>query len=56
MKFLKLLIIVSSLSIPIHSYACWENDWDDDDSGWYDDWYDDDDYDDWYDDDDYRLR
>lgn len=51
MKFLKLLIIVLSLSIPIHSYACWENDWDDDDSGWYDDWYDDDDYDDWYDDD-----
>lgn len=55
MKFLKLLIIVLSLSIPIHSYACWENDWDDDDSSWYDDWYDDDDYDDWYDDDDYDI-
>lgn len=55
MKFLKLLIIVLSLSIPIHSYACWENDWDDDDSSWYDDWYDADDYDDWYDDDDYDI-
>ena len=44
MKYLKLLIIVLSLSVPIHSYACWENDWDDDDdSGWYDGWGDNDD-------------
>ena len=44
MKWIKLLIIVISLSLPIHSYACW----DDDDEGWYnnnddDDWWNDDD-------------
>lgn len=49
MKWIKLLIIVLSLSLPIHSYACWDDDWDDD-SGWYDDWYDDDD--DWWNNDD----
>ena len=43
MKWIKLLIIVISLSLPIHSYACW----DDDDEGWYnnnddDDWWNDD--------------
>lgn len=36
MKWIKLLIIILSLSQPIHSYACWDEDWDDD-SGWYDD-------------------
>ena len=50
MKWIKLLIIVLSLSLPIHSYACWDDDWDDDDSGWYDDWDDDDD--DWWNNDD----
>lgn len=34
MKWIKLLIIVISLSLPIHSYACWDDDWDDD-SGWW---------------------
>lgn len=48
MKWIKLLIIVLSLSLPIHSYACWDDDWDDD-FGWYDD-FDDDDW--WNDDDD----
>ena len=43
MKWIKLLIIVISLSLPIHSYACWDDDWDDD-SGW---WIGDDDFDDW---------
>lgn len=43
MKWIKLLIIVISLSLPIHSYACWDDDMDDDDEGWYnnnddDDW------------------
>ena len=59
MKWIKLLIIVISLSLPIHSYACWDDDWDDD-SGWwiggddFDDWNDfgqdddDNDFDDWY--------
>lgn len=45
MKWIKLLIIVISLSLPIHSYACWDDDWDDD-SGW---WIGDDDFDDWND-------
>ena len=31
MKWIKLLIIVISLSLPIHSYACWDDDMDDDD-------------------------
>ena len=54
MKWIKLLIIVISLSLPIHSYACWDDDMDDDDEGWYNNndddegWYnnndDDDDY------------
>ena len=35
MKWIKLLIIVISLSLPIHSYACWDDDMDDDDEGWY---------------------
>ena len=66
MKWIKLLIIVISLSLPIHSYACWDDDMDDDDEGWYnnnddDDWQNDDDDswddssddgDDWWDDDD----
>ena len=66
MKWIKLLIIVISLSLPIHSYACWDDDMDDDDEGWYnnndddvwqnddDDSWDDssDDGDDWWDDDD----
>lgn len=52
MKWIKLLIIVLSLSLPIHSYACWEEDWDDDDSGWYDDEEDDEEYDDWWNDED----
>ena len=48
MKWIKLLIIVISLSLPIHSYACWDDDMDDDDEGWYnhnddDDWWNDDD-------------
>ena len=48
MKWIKLLIIVISLSLPIHSYACWDDDMDDDDEGWYnnnddDDWQNDDD-------------
>ena len=34
MKWIKLLIIVISLSLPIHSYACWDDDMDDDDEGW----------------------
>ena len=43
MKWIKLLIIVISLSLPINSYACWDDDMDDDDEGWYnnnddDDW------------------
>lgn len=50
MKWIKLLIIVLSLSMPIHSYACWDDDWDDDDSGWYDD-EEEDDWDDWWNDD-----
>lgn len=29
MKWIKLLIIVISLSLPIHSYACWDDDMDD---------------------------
>lgn len=37
MKWIKLLIIVISLSLPIHSYACWDDDMDDDDDGWWDD-------------------
>lgn len=32
MKWIKLLIIVISLSLPIHSYACWDDDMDDDNS------------------------
>ena len=55
MKWIKLLIIVISLSLPIHSYACWDDDMDDDDdSGWYDDndngddWWNEDNYDDDY--------
>ena len=66
MKWIKPLIIVISLSLPIHSYACWDDDMDDDDEGWYnnnddDDWWNDDDDswddssddgDDWWDDDD----
>ena len=54
MKWIKLLIIVISLSLPINSYACWDDDMDDDDEGWYNNndddegWYnnndDDDDY------------
>ena len=55
MKWIKLLIIVISLSLPIHSYACWDDDMDDDDEGWYNN--DDDDDEGWYnnndDDDDY---
>ena len=48
MKWIKLLIIVISLSLPINSYACWDDDMDDDDEGWYnnnddDDWWNDDD-------------
>ena len=48
MKWIKPLIIVISLSLPIHSYACWDDDMDDDDEGWYnnnddDDWWNDDD-------------
>lgn len=39
MKLIKLLIIVLSLSIPIQSYACWDDDWDDN----YDPWDDEDD-------------
>ena len=35
MKWIKLLIIVISLSLPINSYACWDDDMDDDDEGWY---------------------
>lgn len=49
MKYLKLFIIMLSLSIPIHSYACWDDDWDDDShNGWYgdNDWNDDDDLED----------
>ena len=34
MKWIKLLIIVISLALPIHSYACWDDDMDDDDEGW----------------------
>ena len=45
MKWIKLLIIVISLWLPIHSYACWDDDWDDD-SGW---WIGDDEFDDWND-------
>lgn len=42
MKWIKLLIIVLSLSLPIHSYACWDEDWDDD-------WWNNDDYgEDWW--------
>ena len=56
MKWIKLLIIVISLSLPIHSYACWDDDMDDDDEGWYNN-NDDDDDEGWYnnndDDDDY---
>jgi len=37
MKWVKLLIIVLSLSLPIHSYACWDDDWDDDMSWLFDD-------------------
>lgn len=44
MKWIKLLIIVISLSLPIHSYACWDDDMDDDDEGWYNNNDDDDDY------------
>ena len=48
MRWIKLLIIVISLSLAIHSYACWDDDMDDDDEGWYnnnddDDWWNDDD-------------
>lgn len=50
MKWIKLLIIVISLSLPIHSYACWDDDMDDDDEGWYNN--NDDDDDDWWNDDD----
>ena len=39
MKLIKLLIIVLSLSMPIQSYACWDDDWDDN----YDPWDDEDD-------------
>ncbi len=60
MKWVKLLIIILSLSQPIHSYACWDEDWDDD-SGWYDDNDNDDDWwnednesdDDWWNEDNY---
>ena len=56
MKWIKLLIIVISLSLPIHSYVCWDDDMDDDDEGWYNN-NDDDDDEGWYnnndDDDDY---
>lgn len=45
MKLIKLLIIVLSLSMPIQSYACWDDDWDDN----YDPWDDEDDP--WSDDD-----
>ena len=44
MKWIKLLIIVISLSLPINSYACWDDDMDDDDEGWYNNNDDDDDY------------
>lgn len=44
MKWIKLLIIILSLSQPIHSYACWDDDMDDDDEGWYNNNDDDDDY------------
>ena len=37
MKWIKLLIIVISLSLPIHSYACWDDDMDDDMSWLFDD-------------------
>ena len=47
MKWIKLLIIVISLSLPIHSYACWDDDMDDDDEGWYNN-NDDDDDEGWY--------
>ena len=37
MKWIKLLTIVISLSLPIHSYACWDDDMDDDMSWLFDD-------------------
>lgn len=48
MKVIKFLIILLSLSLPIQSYACWDDDMDDD----YDFVDDDYDYDIWWDDDD----
>lgn len=60
MKVIKFLIILLSLSLPIQSYACWDDDMDDDydfsdddydyDDWWNDDWWNDD-YDNWNDDD-----
>ena len=44
LKSCEALIIVISLSLPIHSYACWDDDMDDDDEGWYNNNDDDDDY------------
>lgn len=37
MKWIKLLIIIISLLLPIHSYACWDDDMDDDMSWLFDD-------------------
>lgn len=59
MKVIKFLIILLSLSLPIQSYACWDDDMDDDydfvdDNYYYDIWWDDNDSS--WDDDDYAWE
>lgn len=57
---LRFFLIFACVSLPLHSFACWDDDWDDyysyddyDDDWWDydDDWWWDDDDDDWWNDD-----